>query len=315
MADGSVRTQSTGTFQTAMRTTQELITNVGTDGSISATTTIPLEGLLPHEASAPPCAIWSPDLRWVSFGAGNEVWLVDTVTEQVRRLADYSAQRPRLAAWHRRARDRRQRDDLRVYSVTTDEIRVRRQRCVPTHLVTGRNDDCRCTLACVGSGEGEHDVTRLWLVDADGTNERALQPTTHEPGVGPVWSSDGRYIAYQRPFTSGEKHEVVLVAVADENDSDASLGTEVVIPPIITGDDRPMEWFPWSVTWSKDGSMLLRERLEQRAPGNREGEGVPQFPSTQRRRGGGGGGGGGAPGGGVGTTGLGESWVPGEAAA
>jgi Tol biopolymer transport system component len=102
----------------------------------------------------------------------------------------------------------------------------------------------------VGSGEAEHDSTSLWLVDADGTNERRLTAAySVMHGIGPVWSPAGDRIAYQRSQQplSGERHEVVLVSVAD--------GNQTVIEPPRT--DGPMPWYPYSVTWSPDGTTLL----------------------------------------------------------
>jgi Tol biopolymer transport system component len=65
-------------------------------------------------------------------------------------------------------------------------------------------------------------------------------------GIGPVWSPTGDRIAYQRLVYDGERHEVVLVNVAD--------GTEVVIEPPETGG---APWYPFTVTWSPDGTTLL----------------------------------------------------------
>jgi len=91
------------------------------------------------------------------------------------------------------------------------------------------------------------------VMDADGANERVLVadigPTMH--GIGPVWSPTGDRIAYQRLEApdfeaSGERHEVVLVNVAD--------GTETVIEPPKAGGHQ---WYPFTVSWSPDGSTLL----------------------------------------------------------
>lgn len=91
------------------------------------------------------------------------------------------------------------------------------------------------------------------LVDADGANDRLLVADRGEVihGIGPVWSPIGDRIVYQRSCcSSSEKHEVVLVNVADGNET-------VIDPPQTDGADGPAQWYPYSVTWSPDGTTLL----------------------------------------------------------
>ena len=74
-----------------------MITDLSADGVRTATTTIALDG-----ATHPPCAIWSADGRWLAFGvespAGgpdrrivDEVWVVDTEADDIRRLSGLTA--------------------------------------------------------------------------------------------------------------------------------------------------------------------------------------------------------------------------------
>ena len=112
-------------------------------------------------------------------------------------------------------------------------------------------------------------TTDLWLMDADGTNERILVPEIPaNHGVGPVWSPDGERIAYQRLCDPPDRgsHQTVprraakpsSVTVNEDNPLEPA-GTGVVIPPPQTsGPDRqPRWWYPYSVTWSPDGNVLL----------------------------------------------------------
>lgn len=245
--------QMTGSSGSGYEDDAELvIIEVGADGSTSGTTAIPVEDL-----SAPPCPIWSPDGRWLAFGAGSEVRLVDTATEELRRLVGYGATdlewlpgTDALAiADH----------GIHVYSVTTGEVRSLGIEGAAELAWSPDGTTVAFTrVSRVVSGAEEDEGNSLWLVDADGTNERQLAAAygvMH--GVGPVWSPDGRYIAYQRRTGHGENHEVVLVT-ADDSQSGTPLGTDMVIsPPTTPGVDRPVSWYPWSVIWSPDGSMLL----------------------------------------------------------
>ena len=53
---------------------------------VPAADIVTLEGL-----GTPPCPLWSPNGRWLALGAADEVWLVDTISEEVRRLPDHDA--------------------------------------------------------------------------------------------------------------------------------------------------------------------------------------------------------------------------------
>jgi Tol biopolymer transport system component len=107
--------------------------------------------------------------------------------------------------------------------------------------------------------QGDDFYYDLGLMDADGTGERILAANLFAiHGIGPVWSPDGARIVYQQMCDGCfEGHEVVLVTVSD-NDPLKPAGTHVVIPPPeTTGPDGLTRWYPWSVTWSPDGTTLL----------------------------------------------------------
>ena len=114
--------QATGTEQNGYQDAGLVVAEVTADGVVSATTTIALDGMSPAGSSAgrlqtrPPCAIWSADGRWLAFGAGiglitndgpvtveprpddvprqvlgaDQIWVVDTETNDIRRLPGVS---------------------------------------------------------------------------------------------------------------------------------------------------------------------------------------------------------------------------------
>ena len=241
----------TGSADTTSGHAELVIVPVGPDGAVGAPTTIGLDGFGALDSLEPhPCGTWAPDGRWVALRGPGEVWVVDTQTGAIRRLPDL---RPIDLEWRpgtdelaiagdmgtNRAADWLS-TPVSVYSVSTDKLH--QLGSVVAGNLTWSPDGS--TLAYEG---GDDSRAGLWLVDADGANERLLVADLGKAihGIGPVWSPTGDRIAYQRlDGTSAEGHEVVLVNVPD--------GTETVIePPKIDG------WYPYSVAWSPDGTTLL----------------------------------------------------------
>jgi Tol biopolymer transport system component len=233
-----------------------VIVAVGRDGAIGAPKVIALDGFQSLPGFDPhPCATWAPDGQWVAFVGSGEVWVANVHTGAIRRLPDL---RPTDLEWRpgtdelaiagdigpNRAADTSS-TPVTVYSVSTGELR--QLGSVRAANLTWSPDGS--TLAYQG---GENDADELWLVDADGANERLLTHVgTANHGVGPVWSPTGERIAYQRLLSgTGERHEVVLVSVADGNET-------VIGPPETDGPNGPESWYPFSVTWSPDGTTLL----------------------------------------------------------
>ena len=244
-------------------------------GTAGTPTVVPLDGFDVLDGFDPhPCGTWSPDGRWVALAGTGEVWVVDVVDGQVRRLPDL---RPSDLEWRPGSDELTIAGDvgqtrgaptrstpMTVYALGTGQLR--RLGTGEAAAVTWSPDGA--TLAFTG-GEGE--PGRLWLVDHDGTDERLLVDRLGQAnhGVGPVWSPTGERIAYQRLVPVGrENHEVVLVDVAD--------GTETaVVPPVVDGGT----WYPDTVTWSPDGRTLLYSGWAWTAPGVEEGGGMLAVPA------------------------------------
>jgi Tol biopolymer transport system component len=235
-----------------------VIVPVGRDVSAGTPTVIALDDFVTLEGfDAHPCGVWAPDGRWVAFAGTGQVWLVDTQTGAIRRLPNL---RPSDLEWRPGTDElaiagdmgpNREADTLStpvtIYTVSTGELR--QLGSVAAAHITWSPDGA--TLAYTA---GENDTPELKLVGGDGTNERLLVADTGRSlhGIGPVWSPTGDRIAYQRCIDgsslscNGEEHEAVLVSVAD--------GTEKVIAPPRAGGH---EWYPFTVTWSPDGTTLL----------------------------------------------------------
>jgi len=252
----------TGSSDASSSDAELVIVPVDRDGATGAPNVIALDGFHALPGFDPhPCATWAPDGRWVAFVGSGDVWVADTHTGAIRRLPDL---RPFDLEWRPGTDELAIAGDIgpnrsaetsstpvTVYSVSTGELR--QLGSVRAANLTWSPDGS--TLAYQG---GENDPDRLRLVDADGANDRLLTLVGNaNHGVGPVWSPSGEYIAYQRLISgTGERHRVVLVNVAD--------GSETIIePPETAGPNGPRCWYPYSVTWSPDGTTLLYSAWNQ----------------------------------------------------
>ena len=243
-----------GSSDTATEDPALVIVPVDQNGSVGKERVIELDGFKVLDGfDAHPCATWAPGGRWVALAGTGEVWVVDTQTGAIRHLSDL---RPSDLEWRPGTDELTIAGDIgtdrgdptvsapvTVYSVATEKFR--QLGSVEAAHVTWSPDGT--TMAFTG---GEADPQQLSLVADDGTHERLLVADIGEAnqGIGPVWSPASDRIAYQRLIntSSGELHEVVLVNVPD--------GSETVIKPPET-DGRL--WYPFTVSWSPDGTTLL----------------------------------------------------------
>ena len=194
--------------------------------------------------------------------------MVDTQSDDIRRLTGLFVTD---LDWAPRATDLALIGDrISLYSVTSDEIRPLGDAGTGQQLDWTANLDWSPdgrTIAFTRTRPGVSDTFHdLWLMDADGTNERILVPEINaNHGIGPVWSLDGERIVYQQlcdhPRGSDgpcrEEHEVVLLTVSEDDEAQPAGAQEVLPPPQTAGPDGPISWYPWGVTWTRDGTALL----------------------------------------------------------
>jgi len=243
-----------------------VITELSADAEPSDTTTLALDGL-----TALPCPIWSADGRWLAFAAetdnesASQVWVVDTRTNNIRRLPGLSATdlewspiTSELFIAH---------DGISVYSTAIDTSRYLDGTSGAVAIAVSPDGRSLAVQRrdTTGAGNGLCDLV---LMGVDGTDQRLLASGYRVGlGVGPVWSPDGNRIAFQRSCetyadTSGtdraclEEH-VVVVVVVNDHDPLGPSGTQLVIPPPLTFGGQSRQWFPYSASWSPDGLTLL----------------------------------------------------------
>ena len=249
-----------------------VIADVSAAGEASMLMRMELDG-----ATSMPCAVWSADGRRVAFYAntdpsgGNstrdaaDVWILDTETGDSRRLADLVATDIEWAPDGSRLYIAGK-DGISVYSIAEDAARTLGGTARTRMLAVSPNGQ---TLAMERRRSNASDAYELVLIDADGSDERVVVGHYRQMyGIGPVWSPDGRSVAFQRSCrtytdasgavqTCYPQHEVVVVSAGDD-DPGIPAGTETVIPTVRSGEGADSRlWFPTTVAWSPDSTTLL----------------------------------------------------------
>jgi Tol biopolymer transport system component len=233
------------------------IADLNVDGTIARTITIPLEGDL-----LPPCANWSPDGRWLAFGVQSQAfWLVDATTGEIRQIADVTVSD---LEWRPDGTELTVADGgISTYSVEGDDLN-RVGETTGVGSVAWSPDGSRLAYQRVVTGSTAD--MEIWVMNADGTDEHLVASDFRSiHGIGPVWSPDGDRIVYQRvcsmranaSLVCREEHEAVVLDVPQTGFDRGTPAAIVVPPPETIGPDGPLWWYPFSVTWSPDGTALL----------------------------------------------------------
>ena len=173
--------RASGTWGVGYDDASLVVADVDLDGSIVKSVDVPLDGV-----TIPPCAIWSSDGRHVAFGVrtgppksvdagepwpgrGDEVWVVNLDTMEIRRLAalgvtdlEWSPDGTRLAIAA---------DGIMFYAVPTDDVIT-----VGTAMQIGSlswSPD-GAPLAYERATGRVADEKELWVMDADGSDTHLI---------------------------------------------------------------------------------------------------------------------------------------------
>ena len=105
--------------------------------------------------------------------------------------------------------------------------------------------------------EPSADESEIWAIDADGSGPRTLAACTKAPCVGfaaPVWSPDGKQLAFQRylqPTAKGYEDDQIAIEVLDLSSGKTRV---VALSPVVAGGKYVEYVYP---RWSPDGMRIV----------------------------------------------------------
>lgn len=251
-----------------------VIADVAKNGTVTERRTFDVGDGLPL-----PCPVWSPNGRQLAFGAsltspinpersgeGSAVWVVrpddggiSVIPDLLATDLDWSPDGATLAiagGVKTTARDGVDGARIHLYELPTGTLRTLDD-TLGVRELTWSPVGTRIAYTSGQPATGLAPGPRLRVIDVATGNQDVLTAaysTIH--GIGPIWSPDGRTIAFQRRI-SGERHAVVLVT-PDDRSTQTGLAREVVMPQTRTTADGPsLELWPWRVSWAPDSKHLL----------------------------------------------------------
>jgi Tol biopolymer transport system component len=271
--EGVYSTQDPAGAMGAYQNAALVIADVADDGTVAARLTVDIGDRVP-----PPCPVWSPDGDQLAFGVpltspinplrsgkGSEVWILRPADGRIAIIPDllatdleWSPDSAVLAivGGVETTIDGLLNARIRLYEPSTGTQRTLDD-TVGVSELTWSPDGARIAYATGQPTTGLAAGSTLRVIELE-TGHQEVLTTAYSAihGIGPVWSPDGKTIAYQRRVGS-ERHEVVLVT-PDERSAQTGLANEVVMPTErAIADGSSLNLYPWRVTWSPDGTYLL----------------------------------------------------------
>jgi tol-pal system beta propeller repeat protein TolB len=181
---------------------------------------------------------WSPDGTRISFTRVEKIFVKDTRSGQVVRLTDNTGISSFDSAWSpdsaRLAFDSNRDGDNEIYTMnSSDGSKL-------TKLTDNQNHDVEPAWSPDGTKIVFSRDYDIWVMNADGTNQKNLTDSPELDEYEPDWSPDGAKIA----FTNGSSSDIWVI------NADGSRRVNLTNTPSV-GDDHP--------AWSPNGNKIAFE--------------------------------------------------------